>query len=338
MQNKPCSSGTGINFSSTNFYWEIDSSNNTNPSTIIFPGLNSFYFKIPIGSYTNFTSANLRFSNFSNNCLIGVKFCQCDLYGANFMNSNLAEADFTKANLECSLFNNSNLINTYGLNKVKSFSKSDFSNTQVSNEIVNIARKKGAKISQSNNNYFNLCSPLSTTIELPIIFEENAEEYQVVIDLVKYADAPNDHFEAIHYYTNILKSDSEDVTALGRRAYRYIMIKEYDKALIDLNKAIEISPFEKLLYINRSYIYIQLNYPEKAILEANKAIKLDSSFADAYNNIGLSYQMIGKLELAIEYFEKALAIDSNLKIARENLNDAYYFLNQDKKEQNEINQ
>jgi len=64
-----------------------------------------------------------------------------------------------------------------------------------------------------------------------------------------------------------------------------------DKAIVEFNKAIQMTPDDKTLYNYRGYAYVLARDPDRAIADYSKAIELDPSFADAYNNRGLVYDM-----------------------------------------------
>jgi tetratricopeptide (TPR) repeat protein len=73
----------------------------------------------------------------------------------------------------------------------------------------------------------------------------------------------------------------------------YIRTKAYDKALVNLNQAIEQNPDDKqtrIYYYNKGIIlHTQMDKPDEALPAYSKAIELDSGYADAWYMHGLVY-------------------------------------------------
>jgi tetratricopeptide (TPR) repeat protein len=92
------------------------------------------------------------------------------------------------------------------------------------------------------------------------------------------------------------------------RGSAYKNLKQYDKAINDYNKAIELNPADADAYYDRGIIYYYLKQYNKAINDYSKAIELKPNFAYAYNNRGFTYLWLGKCEKAKSDFDKAIEI------------------------------
>jgi len=68
-----------------------------------------------------------------------------------------------------------------------------------------------------------------------------------------------------------------------------VVRQEYQKAIDDCSKAIELDPKNADAYNNRGNAYASLGEYQKAIDDCSKAIELDPKNADAYNNRGNAY-------------------------------------------------
>ena len=68
--------------------------------------------------------------------------------------------------------------------------------------------------------------------------------------------------------------DLKDSSAYCNRGYIYLQMNQYQKALDDYNKAIELDPNNSTAYHNRGYIYNELKEYQKAIDECSKALSL----------------------------------------------------------------
>jgi tetratricopeptide (TPR) repeat protein len=98
----------------------------------------------------------------------------------------------------------------------------------------------------------------------------------------------------------------------------YHKLNQYEEAIEDYNKAIELNPKNAEAYNNRGNAHSELNKHEEAIEDFNKAIELDPKYAEAYNNRGNAYYELNKHEEAIEDFNKAIELNPNFAAAYNN--------------------
>jgi tetratricopeptide (TPR) repeat protein len=73
------------------------------------------------------------------------------------------------------------------------------------------------------------------------------------------------------------------------RAFAYSDLHQYDKAVADYSKAIELDAGKARIWTNRGHAYIDLHQPDKALADFNKAIELDPKLAAAWSNRGHAY-------------------------------------------------
>jgi tetratricopeptide (TPR) repeat protein len=99
---------------------------------------------------------------------------------------------------------------------------------------------------------------------------------------------------------------------------------DFDRAIEDFDKALELNPEYADAYFNRGTAHSALNQHEKAIENYNKAIELDPNFAGAYNNRGLIYYNLMMHNEAIADYNKAIELDQNFDIAHANLGNLLY--------------
>ncbi|MBW4636157.1 MAG: tetratricopeptide repeat protein, partial [Iphinoe sp. HA4291-MV1] len=85
-------------------------------------------------------------------------------------------------------------------------------------------------------------------------------------------------------------------------------LKRYASASAAINKAIEINP-RSAFYVNRGILYYDLKKWELSEADYNKAIAINPTDALAYNNRGILYSEQKKWELALTDFNKAIAIN-----------------------------
>lgn len=110
------------------------------------------------------------------------------------------------------------------------------------------------------------------------------------------------------------------------RGVTYHYKDNYQLALMDYNKAIEINHKYADAYNNRGDIYYILGNYQMAIKDFSKVIEIDPDNADAYFNLGNAYNRIGNYKEAVERYTRAIEINprhekayNKLRIAYDNL-------------------
>ena len=96
---------------------------------------------------------------------------------------------------------------------------------------------------------------------------------------------------------------AEGVTYAGK--------SQWDLAITDLNKAIELDPQLAEAHNNRGWVYGSQGQWDLAIIDLNKAIELDPELAEAYFNRGSTYYYKGQEDLALADFNKVIELSSN---------------------------
>ena len=74
-----------------------------------------------------------------------------------------------------------------------------------------------------------------------------------------------------------------------------------------------------MAYYNRGFAYEKKGEYDRAIVDYDKAIAINPKFAAAYNNRGNAYYKKGDKEQAIVDFRKTLDIDPSSQHAKNNL-------------------
>jgi tetratricopeptide (TPR) repeat protein len=154
-----------------------------------------------------------------------------------------------------------------------------------------------------------------------------------------------------------LASDDVEWRELTHQARRWSNLGDEEKAIQEMNKAIEIHPDNVDSYLQRAVIYkaggnlfkaisdytkaldlnpnlpsVQYDYAqtlrqvrmyEPAIEAYLRAIQLNPRMLEAYNNLGVSYLELKEYQKAIEYFEKLIALDPRYTKAYNNLGTAH---------------
>ena len=86
---------------------------------------------------------------------------------------------------------------------------------------------------------------------------------------------------------------------------------QHEKAISDLNKAIQINPKNAEAYNNRGYAYVNKGQYDKAISDFTKAIEINPRSASAYNNRAFVYIVrLGNENKACSDLKKACELGS----------------------------
>lgn len=97
----------------------------------------------------------------------------------------------------------------------------------------------------------------------------------------------------------------------SNRGDNYLNSGNYDLAIIEYTKAIDLDPTLASLYYNRGLAYTYKDKHDLAIVDYTKSIELDPEYADTYNNRCREYYILGKYEEALPDCEKALSLVPN---------------------------
>ena len=131
--------------------------------------------------------------------------------------------------------------------------------------------------------------------------------------------------KAIADFDKAIELNPEDVHVDYRnRGVAYRKLKQYDKAIADYDKAIELNPKDADTYHNRGFAYDELKQYDKAIADYDKAIKLNPEYAYAYNNRGYTYLWLKKCDKAQTDFKKANKLDAKDPVPYGNLGNYWW--------------
>jgi tetratricopeptide (TPR) repeat protein len=142
------------------------------------------------------------------------------------------------------------------------------------------------------------------TVENPNLYNE---KWGILDKLENYTEAIKAINKAISiaphslYYTN--------------RGNTFVALKQYDKALLDYDKAIQLNPNLALAYMNRGSLYTVLKKYDKALADHNKAIQINSQSTNLSSNLGQTNVL--SADDAMSYYNRGTAfyIQGNYKDA-----------------------
>lgn len=105
------------------------------------------------------------------------------------------------------------------------------------------------------------------------------------------------------------------------RAVAYQAIEDFDNAMLDYTKSLQINPKMTDAYYNRAKITLSrkdIENPdiEAAIKDLEKSLELDEKFLDALYAIAAAHKKLGNYEIALSYLDKLLEIEPEAVNAR----------------------
>ena len=125
--------------------------------------------------------------------------------------------------------------------------------------------------------------------------------------------------EAKKIYNGLLKKDSNNFELLNLLGIVALQLKNYRKAIIIINRAININPSHHALYNNLGVIYKELEEYDDAIKNFKKAFELNPNYAEALCNLGVIYVTLKKYNEAHAYYKNCLRINPNYSEGYNNL-------------------
>lgn len=123
--------------------------------------------------------------------------------------------------------------------------------------------------------------------------------------------------EAIRLYTKAIASGelSQDYLSIAyiNRGRSWYFKKDFDKAIADFTKAIEIDPKDADAYYARGLVrHIKGDY-DKAIADYTKVIEINPKRAKAYKARGFCWEAKGQYDKAKADYAKAKEIDPSIR-------------------------
>ena len=107
-----------------------------------------------------------------------------------------------------------------------------------------------------------------------------------------------DYDRAIEDFNKALELKPDYAEPYTNRGNAYSCKEDYDRAIEDYDKAIELNPKLTKPYSNRGVAYVKKGEFERAVVDCTKAIKLKPDYADAYYNRSEAWLHLGEWEKA----------------------------------------
>ena len=158
---------------------------------------------------------------------------------------------------------------------------------------------------------------LTTTLHFDLQPKETKKEAEKEIkDADGYHSRGFSHFAKNQYdlavddFTKAIELDPNYLVAYYNRGVAYFDLAQYKPAIIDFTKAMELGLRGKGSYHIRGLAYAKQGQYDLAIADFNKALELDPKDAATYNNRGIIYLLKGQYKHTVEDLTRAIDLDS----------------------------
>jgi tetratricopeptide (TPR) repeat protein len=128
---------------------------------------------------------------------------------------------------------------------------------------------------------------------------------------------------AIKGCSELIRHSPAEASPYYNRGLAYYETGDFDRAIADHTKAIEIDPQRADAYASRGLAYRNKGEFDRAIGDSTKAIEIDPQHADAFNVRGLAYRSKGEIDRAIADYTKAIEINPQHADAYSNRGNAF---------------
>jgi tetratricopeptide (TPR) repeat protein len=175
-------------------------------------------------------------------------------------------------------------------------------------------------------------------------FLHNLENFVTDFNKALEIEPNNSNFychRGIAYYMSFKDNDSglKDLTtsidikpywfAYFHRGLLNTIRQEYERAIADFDKLVELKPDIKNGYAFRGRAYSKMENYEKALENFNKILSIDSNNSPAYYGRGKVYFKMGNYETALEEYNKALKLDEKNSRLLSSISQVLFILNRE---------
>ncbi|MGI8554926.1 MAG: TonB family protein [Pyrinomonadaceae bacterium] len=107
-----------------------------------------------------------------------------------------------------------------------------------------------------------------------------------------------------------------DFAFYQKRADAHMVKGEYDLAVLDYTKVIELNPKDASSYISRGLSYYNKKSYDLAVSDYNRGIELSPNESIAYFNRGVSYEKLGNGSKALADYQKSVELNATNETAK----------------------
>lgn len=129
--------------------------------------------------------------------------------------------------------------------------------------------------------------------------------------------------EALKDFNKAIELDPLFYEAYANRGTVFEKTGRFNEALADFEKSISLNPYYKI-YFARAIVFEKQGLFEKARLDYHRAVAMNPAFFEGFVRLGIIYGRLGSFEKAIENFNEAIKINPNYPWAYGNRGFAFF--------------
>jgi len=111
-----------------------------------------------------------------------------------------------------------------------------------------------------------------------------------------------------------METENDLAQTYVNRANTYLNDSQYDMAISECTKAIQLDPHLYIAYINRASAHSMKGQYDLVINDCNLAIQLELDLPLAYLSRGIAYRSLGRKTEALNDFEKLITITNSSQL------------------------
>lgn len=137
--------------------------------------------------------------------------------------------------------------------------------------------------------------------------ELDKKNYELPVLIYQNLKSSGYEEDGLVYLQNALEIKGDKAENYSGRGRIYYLMNDMEKAIIELNKAVEKKSVDALYYLG--LVYERMGKPEEAITQYETCLEQDDSNAEVYNQLGLCKLSKEDYQGAMESFEAGIALE-----------------------------
>jgi len=150
------------------------------------------------------------------------------------------------------------------------------------------------------------------------VLEDDPLCWQASLDRARMHLGCGEWEQAVPDLELVIGMEQSSAEVLNDRGVCFYELRQYERAILSFNGAVELNPHYPQAYTNRGNCYRKLGQSQEALADYSKAVDLDDTNPKSFNNRGALYLRMEKFSDAVEDFERALTLDPAYEVARKN--------------------
>jgi tetratricopeptide (TPR) repeat protein len=151
---------------------------------------------------------------------------------------------------------------------------------------------------------------------LPVVTPAiDRQRFQTLLDQGIAHDAAMRRTQAVEAYTEAAALDPGHPLPLVRRAHAEMMLRQYDEALADLERALKLDPQYAEAHIGRGAVFLQMQRYREALLALERGLELDPKSAMGHAHRGRAHLALRDEKAALADFNRAVELDGECGLA-----------------------